>query len=56
MAAGARLAGALGVPVERFAEVVKDPTEDGPEPPDPGPKPSTRSRVEGDSRSAAAKV
>jgi transcriptional regulator with XRE-family HTH domain len=32
LAAGLRLAGVLGVPVERFAEGVEDPGEDGPEP------------------------
>jgi transcriptional regulator with XRE-family HTH domain len=32
LAAGVRLAGALGVPVERFAEGVEDPAEDEPEP------------------------
>jgi hypothetical protein len=31
LAAGLRLAGVLGVPVERFAEGVEDPAEDGPE-------------------------
>jgi putative transcriptional regulator len=31
VAAGVRLAGALGVPVERLAEGVEDPAEDGPE-------------------------
>jgi putative transcriptional regulator len=32
LAAGLRLAGVLGVPVERLAEGVEDPAEDGPEP------------------------
>jgi transcriptional regulator with XRE-family HTH domain len=32
LAACLRLAEALGVPVERFAEGVEDPAEDGPEP------------------------
>jgi transcriptional regulator with XRE-family HTH domain len=33
-----RLAGALGVPVERLAEGVEDPAEDGPEPAPEGPR------------------
>jgi transcriptional regulator with XRE-family HTH domain len=38
LAAGLRIAGALGVPVERLAEGVEDPAEDEPEPDGEGPR------------------
>jgi putative transcriptional regulator len=44
LAAGLRLAGVLGVPVERLAEGVEDPAEDGLEEPAPGPDPQAKGK------------
>jgi transcriptional regulator with XRE-family HTH domain len=44
LAASLRLAGARGAGVERLAEGVEDPGEDGPEQPAPSPDPQAKGR------------
>jgi putative transcriptional regulator len=44
LATGLRLAGALGVPVERLAEGVQDPAKDGAEQPAPSPDPQAKGK------------